>query len=349
MFDMAFSPTGQLYAVGGPTGSSSQLYRLRVNYTSFGPVDVELIGAIRVGGQGVYVNSLDFARDGTLYATGYDGGGANALFRIDPVTASAKVVTQLGSYRSAGDLEFDEFGYLYFTTENARLVRVDLNSGNYQDLGYIVFSDFFGLSYGPGPVLHGFRSNGDVYRIDTQTGLLTYVTRLSHSYLNSVYGAAMIYPGPLNLGPVGIRAPARGATIVLQEMWYRIHNRTRCYLYGGNLRQFCTNTKVTLYQRQADGTWNEIADAYRRVDQSVSGPTTFYVQISRAGTVLNVRMANLYKPLGNGALIYGTSSDDTFAFQAGTTYAMTINGLTYSSAFDSPTPCGNIFPGWVRL
>jgi hypothetical protein len=333
MFDMAFSPTGQLYAVGGPTGSSSQLYRLTVNYTSFGPVDVELIGAIRVGGQGVYVNSLDFARDGTLYATGYDGGGANALFRIDPVTASATVVTQLGSYRSAGDLEFDEFGYLYFTTENARLVRVDLTSGNYQDLGYIVFSDFFGLSYGPGPVLHGFRSNGDVYRIDTQTGLLTYVTRLSHSYLNSVYGAAMIYPGPLNLGPVEfVHRP--GEPIVLQEMWYRIQTvRDAIFTvetYGGS-----ANTKVTLYQRQADGTLNEIADAYRRVDQSVSGPTTFYVQISRAGTVLNVRMANLYKPLGNGALIYGTSSDDTFAFQAGTTYAMTINGLTYSSAFDS--------------
>ncbi len=333
MFDMAFSASGELYAVGGPTGASSQLYRLSVNYTSYSPVDMQLVGAIRVGSAGVYVNSVDFGPDGFLYAAGYDAAGVNTLFRVDPGTAAATAVMLLGPHRSAGDLEFDEFGNLYFTTENARLVRVDLTNGTYQEVGWVVFNDFFGLSYGPGPVLHGFRSNGEVYRINTQTGSITFVTRLSHSYLDSVYGAAMIYPGPLNLGEVDfVHRPSE--PIVLQEMWYRVQTvRDAIFTvetYGGS-----SGTKVTLYRPQPDGTLAEVADVYRRVDYAVSGPSTFYVQISRTGTVLNVRMANLYKPAGNGAIIFGTNGDDTFQFQAGTTYVMTINGLAYSSSFDS--------------
>ena len=333
MFDMAFAASGELYAVGGPTGASSQLYRLTVNYSSYGPVDLQLVGTIRVGTAGVYVNSLDFGPDGFLYAAGYDASGANTLFRVDPATAMAFAIMSLGPHRSAGDLEFDEFGNLFITTENARLVRVDLVNRTYHEVGWIIYSDFFGLSYGPGPVLHAFRSNGEVYRINTQTGLLTFVTRLSHSYLDSVYGAAMIYPGPLNLGEVDF-VHRTGEPIVLEEMWYRVQTvRDAIFTvetYGGS-----SGTKVTLYRPQPDGSLAEVADVFRRVDFTVGGPTTFYVQISRTGTVLNVRMANLYKPVGNGAVVFGTSGGDTFQFQPGSTYVMTINGVAYSSSFDS--------------
>lgn len=333
LFDMAFSPTGQLYAVGGPAGSPSQLYTLTVNYTSYAPVDLQLVGTVRLGGSGVFVNALEFGPDGHLYAAGYDASGVNTVFRIDPSTAAATALLVLGGHRSAGDLEFDEFGNLFITTEGARLLRVDLNTRTYQDVGYIVYSDFFGLSYGPGPVLHAFRSNGDVYQIDTQNASLRYVTRLSHSLLDSVYGAAMIFPGPLNLGPVDY-AHRPSEPIVLEEMWYRVQTvRDAIFTvesYGGS-----SGTKITLYQRQSDGTLRELADVFRRLDYAVPGPQTFYVQIHRTGPNLNVRLANLYKPAGNGALVYGTNGPDSFTFQPGSTYVMTINGLSYSSTFDS--------------
>lgn len=333
MFDMAFSSTGQLYAIGGPTGSPSQLYTLTVNYTSFAPVDLQLVGTVRVGARGVYVNSLDFGPDGALYAAGYDADGINALFQVDPASGTAQPVVTLGGHRPAGDLEFDEFGNVYITTEGARLLRVNLAARSYQDIGWIVWSDFFGLSYGPGPVLHGFRSNGEVYRINPETGGITYVTRLSHPFLSTIYGAAMIYPGPLNLGSVDfVHRP--GEPIVLQEMWYRVTTvRDALFTvetYGGS-----SGTRVTLYQRQADGSLSQVTNALRRVDYAVSGPTTFYVQIDRTGSVLNTRIANVYKPAGNGAVIFGTSGADTFVFQPGSTYVMTINGLSYSSSFDS--------------
>ncbi len=343
LFDTAFSPSGQLFGIGGPIGSASQLYTLGVNFSSYAPVDLQLVGTVRAGGSALYLNSLEFGPDGLLYAAGYDPSGVNAIFRVDPSTASAVALVILGGHRPAGDLEFDEFGNAYVTTEGSRLIRVDLTTRSYHEVGWIVFSDFYGLAYGPGPILHGFRSNGEVYRINPETAAISFVTRLSHPNLSSVFGAAMIYPGPLDLGAVEFMHRPN-EPIVLQEMWYRVQTvRDALFTvetYGGS-----SGTKVTLYQRQPDGSLTQLADVFRRLDYSVSGPTTFYVQIHRTGTVLNTRIANVYKPVGNGAVIYGTAGDDSFVFQPGSTYVMTINGLSYSSSFDSRRLVEVLFDG----
>jgi len=332
-FDMAFSASGQLFGVGGSIGGPSRLYEIIVNFSN-NSVSTRLIGTITLGGAGIYVNSLEFAPDGSLLAAGYDSSGGNALFRINPSTAGAERLVRLGIHRSAGDLEFDEFGNLFLTTEGAQLIRIDVAGESYQVVGSIIYSDFYGLSYGPGPVLYAYRQTGDVYRINRSNGQITYITTLSHSDLAFVYGAAIVFPAPTNLGTLDFANLTLEAT-VLGQRWYRVE-ATREGLLTTDVYRTRSGTDVAYWELLGDGSMRRLFKTGPRADHTVpSAGSVYYIQIDDASATIDLRLANLVRFVGNGALIYGTNQDDQFSIRPGSVYEMTINGVVYLREFDS--------------
>ena len=55
----------------------------------------------------------------------------------------------------------------------------------------------------------------------------------------------------------------------------------------------------------------------------------YFVKIEGAESNIDVRVANLVRRVGNGAMVYGTDQNDTFEFAPGLLYTITINGLDY--------------------
>lgn len=162
MFDVAFSPSGELFGVGGSLWGPSQLYSIDVDFDSPSPViQTQLLGTLHVADEHpIYVNALDFRPDGTLFAAGYDLFGGRYVYSIDTSTAEANEEVSIGGHGSAGDLTFDVDGNMLLTTSAGELVRVDPGLSRIDVVGPVGSVDFYGLAYGPGPVMHGFRQGG---------------------------------------------------------------------------------------------------------------------------------------------------------------------------------------------
>jgi len=347
MFDMAFSPTGQLYGVGGPLSGPSELYEIQIDFSGPTPsVETHFVGTITMGGLGIYVNSLEFSPDGTLFAAGYDAFGQNALFEISLDTAGAVREIHLDFYQSSGDMEFDEFGNLYLTTLTGDLLRLDVRNDTYQWVGSTFFTDFFGLTYGAAPVLYGFRQNREVYRIDPNTGAIspTPAAVLVHPQLDWVWGAATVFPAPTNLGQVDF-AELTDQQTILGQRWYRLET-VREALFSVDLPG-AHNVDIQLYRRLGDGTLEQLEAEEVRLDYAASANTEYYVQIENAPEQLDVLLANLFQLAGNGAVVYGTEGNDVFELTAGPPYVATINGVSYQYNFSPDSPVNISFDGGV--
>ena len=124
MFDVAFSPSGDLYGVGGPSEGPSELYLIDVDFEDPpAAIQTTYIGVVAVyGTEPVYVNSLAFRDDGVLFAAGFNWWGEEFLFSIDTDTAIAEEElwlepdSPLDRHQSAGDLASGEDGAMYLTT-----------------------------------------------------------------------------------------------------------------------------------------------------------------------------------------------------------------------------------------
>lgn len=172
MFDIAFSPSGQLYGIDG-----TALYS--INSGTGAPT---IIG----GSGGGNINSLVFGTDGTLY------GASNGLYKFDVATGSRTQIggTFAGGASSSGDMAFVG-GNLYLSTLSNpdRLQRISTTTGANTDIGSIGFGSVFGLASPNGSDLYGF-SGTQVLSINVATGAGTAISTASGAALGAVYGSA---------------------------------------------------------------------------------------------------------------------------------------------------------------
>jgi streptogramin lyase len=182
MNDIAFSPTGVLYGAG----SDGSLYKININTGQ-----TTWIGFLMAGGQSVYVNGLEFNKDGTLYASGY-----STIYKVNPMSGACQAVVALApQYQSAGDMAFDASGNVYLTTWNGSLIDASLTTHAWHVVGgsgHLQFGDFYGLSMAPNGQLYGYRSTGDVYQINPSTGaekLIATVVDWNGPSVADIYGA----------------------------------------------------------------------------------------------------------------------------------------------------------------
>ena len=351
MFDMAFSPSGVLYAVDNPPYDSSGLFEIEVDFESPTPiVETHFLGTIALAkDEGIYVNSLEFRQDGELFAAGYDEYGNSCLFSITPGTApGAKRELYLDDfgyvYESAGDLAFDSDGNLYLTTSDwGDLLRIDPSLDSFEAVGDTGYADIFGLISGPGPVVYGFREGGGVYRVNTDTGA---TTEIPGANLGSVYGAATRFKPPTDLGEVDF-LPLSNQQPILGELWYRVV-ATRDAILSVDLAGVdpAEEIETSLYVLNAEGSLTLLETGDTRLDyESATAGQEYFVQIEGAESNPDVRIVNLVQLQSNGAFVHGTDDDDTFEFAAGLPYVFSINEVQYQYNFSLSTTVVVTFEG----
>ena len=173
MYDIAFSPSGQLYGIG----TDNNLYSIN-----------SATGASTlIGGSGTgtdTVNALVFGRDGTLYAA------STALYKVDTGTGAETMVGTGFSDGtvSAGDLAFVG-NQLYLSTSSNDLQRIDTTTGANTDVGAIGYDAVYGLASPNGSDLYGF-ANQQVLSIDPTTGAGTVLSTVNGAPLDTVWGSA---------------------------------------------------------------------------------------------------------------------------------------------------------------
>ena len=72
-----------------------------------------------------------------------------------------------------------------------------------------------------------------------------------------------------------------------------------------------------------------------RVDVTVGAGETFTIRIAGVNEDIDLRLTNLVQIAGDTADVFGTAGDDVFAFAAGTTHHVTVNGVAYQFAGSS--------------
>jgi len=334
MFDLAFSPSGELYGIGGPLEGPSGLFRIQVDLEDPDPAQLirtTRIGTVRVPGDGpLFLNSLEFREDGTLLGAGYDSQFRNFVYSIDPGSAEAAEQVSLNGYASGGDLAFDADGNLYVTTFESVLLQIDPGLSLVNVVGPLAANDFFGTTYGPAPIMVGFRYTHDVYRINTRNAATTYLDTLSHPMLFGILGAATVFEPPADLGRVDFLELADQQPI-LGELWYRVEAAHDGFLTvdlpgvsPGN------GTQVVFYRQDLSGNLDQIALGEVRADYAtaVTG-AKYFVRIVGAEAGVDVRLTNLVSPDGLGAVIHGTEGNDPLEFRAGPPHSVVIHDVEY--------------------
>jgi len=179
---------GEMFGVSFPASGDSFLYS----------IDPTTGAATEIGDTGLFLNALQFAPDGTLYAAGGSPGcgpppqaACNSFVTINTTTGLASLVGT-GGYESAGDLEFVG-STLYLTSRTSTtdsLYTVTPGNGAASLVGDIGFSQVFGLAYIPETgTLYGFDDVGnDVLSINPSTGAGTKVETYSSNF--EIYGSA---------------------------------------------------------------------------------------------------------------------------------------------------------------
>lgn len=194
LFDIAFSPKGQLYGIDG----YGNLYT--VNDLSTQPQLGPAVSLHLADGMNISPNALEFRSDGSLFAV-----AGNEVYQINPTTGLATPRFALpNGDQSSGDLVFDNEGNVFITATNGDLIEADSVFGDVHVVANLNgMGDVYGLIYEHG-WLYGFRDSGgtdgqgSLYRIDPFTGAATEVATLSQGY--GAYGATVFDPALLGSG-----------------------------------------------------------------------------------------------------------------------------------------------------
>ena len=219
---MAFSPAGELYGIGGLSTGPSELYLIDIDLASPSEtIDIDWIGTVSSGGVDLRLNALEFRPDGTMFGASWNPFEANYLYSIDPGTGAATEEMDIGFDTSAGDLVFAEDGNMYITSSGGDLLEIDPALTSVDVVGPTGFGDFFGMTYGPGPEMYGFRMNREVYYINRDDASITPLVILDHPQLDFIYGAANLYQPPTDLGELDF-AELTGEEPIVEELWYRL-------------------------------------------------------------------------------------------------------------------------------
>ncbi|MFZ5830506.1 MAG: DUF6923 family protein [Planctomycetota bacterium] len=213
--DVAFDPQENIYGCS-LENFYSYSYLCRIDPAT---AATTIIGRINTGATDIYVNSLVFGRDGTLYAA-----GQSSLYSVNPATGLATVLGSFAPYVAAGDLAIDEAGTGYLSTTSNDLISLNLATGEPSYVGPLGFGEVYGMAFGPDKVLYGFsNSQRAVFSVDLATGAGTLVTTLPASSLTGAYGSGYsleAVPEPTTLALVGV-----AACVVATLSWRK---RPRC-------------------------------------------------------------------------------------------------------------------------
>jgi len=196
-----FTPIGTMNGIA--EGDTEDLARLSggLLYGSNANSQLSLIDPIAlttslVGVCGNNIFGLAFRQDGTLF-----GCSGNTLYQINPNTAAATLVGDMGVNSSIFDIKFDSGGHLYLVessnlVENSTLYLVNTSTGQALQIGqngaigFIVWA----LDFDNG-TLFGFTSGGQIVSINTTTGVGTFVANETQS--SPIVTAA---PGGVSVG-----------------------------------------------------------------------------------------------------------------------------------------------------
>ena len=169
MYDIAADPSGSVWGIGGPAEGPSILYEIPVDYENPGgliaPVEIGWVYSATTF-DSLWLNGLLRAPDGGFLAAGFDESGDNFLYSVDPGTAGATELVWLGAHRPAGDLAVDEEGTIYTVTFGGNLLAISSDYSGYTVVGNVGFGDVYGMTYGPGPDLYGYLSDGRIVEIN---------------------------------------------------------------------------------------------------------------------------------------------------------------------------------------
>jgi len=171
-YDIAFGPSGQLYASDG-----GALYNVNANTGA----------STIIGLHGAFINALDFRSNGVLY-----GAGGDQLHTINTANGVISFVGANGLYSSGGDLAFAPDDSLYMTTINNELVQLSTVTGAATLIGPIGFTDVYGIDF-IGNTLYAITAGGQLLTVNTSTGAGTLVTATNTGFYN---GGSSVNPVP---------------------------------------------------------------------------------------------------------------------------------------------------------
>ena len=342
MSDMAFSPSGELFGLGGWPLGPSQLYTVEIDFDNPGGyLRTDWIATVHEPGfSNLLLNGLEFGPDGLLYGVGY-GWETNGIFNwpaddnlylIDTTTGVAQPLLSLDSHHAAGDLTFDEDGTGYTVTDNGILLAIENDFSGYTAVNtdFSIDWGYYGLTYGAGPQMFAFREGHDAYRINPDDATETYLGTMYHQRLNSVNGAASVYRPPTVLEDMDF-LELDDQTPILGELWYRIEAA-----HDGILTadlpglDSARDVDMVLYSRDSAGTLNVLGSGEDRVDYAdAQADGLYYLQVTGVEAGVDVRLTNLVSPTATGVNVFDTQGSDRFECYAGSSYVVTINGVSY--------------------
>lgn len=154
LYDIAFSPLGELYGV-----TRRDLYRVNTETGA-----ATLVGAFDLGST-VGINALTFDSEGTLFAASSQRGN---LYQIDTANGDGSLIGPLG-VGSAGDVTFDRLGRLVLTTSTNRLYEINTDTGAATLIGPLNISGVYGVARAPNGQLYGV-ADREILAVDTITG-----------------------------------------------------------------------------------------------------------------------------------------------------------------------------------
>ena len=347
MADMAFSPSGELFGLGGWPAGSSQLSSVEIDFDALGGyLKTNWIATVYEPGlSDLNLNSLEFGPDGSLYGVGYgwvDDGifswpTDDYVYVIDQSTGAADPLLWLGGHHAAGDLTFGEDGTAYTVTDFGTLLAIESDFSRYTEVNpyFSMYGDYYGLTYGAGPKMYGFRDNvrvgeADAYVINPGDATETYLGTMYHERLGPINGAATVFRPPTVLEDVDF-LELDDQIPILGELWYRI-DAAHDGILTADLPGLGSSGGVdmVLYSRDSAGDLDVLETGDDRVDYfEAAAEGQYYLQITGVQAGVDVRLTNLVSPTATGVQVFDTQGHDRFEYFAGSTYGVTINGVSY--------------------
>jgi Subtilase family len=123
------------------------------------------------------------------------------------------------------------------------------------------------------------------------------------------------------------------------QAWYRV-STTRDGIFtalaqfnagGGNISLALYNSNLQLV---ANGS---TSNGQARVDATAPAGTEFYIRVLGTNADVDFKLVNLVGQVGSTVIVSGTAGDDAFAFTAGSTHQVSVNGVSYNFSSASAT------------
>ena len=251
----------------------------------------------------------------------------DALMPTDDFGSTVATAYSMGSLTTARSFDgtigtVSDADYFTFTaSSNGRVTFAVSDATHNMDAAWT-------LSNGTGTL----SNNGDTFAFDVLAGQ-TYSVGLSSSGGIGHYSLDVSAQSSFTYTDWGsISFSQLNSLSVSGEAWYRVTASQAGYLtveglYAAQSGQVSMQLYNTSMQTVATG---NAVNGTCRVDAYATAGQQFYVRVLGTNSNVNYRLSNLVSLAGTTVNIGGTSGNDTFAFSAGNTHTVTVNGVTHT-------------------